>query len=136
MLGQEAKKKKNSYPRQLKIRVSEEVVCGQKGVMEASRDYGIDRHIVGAWVKKYRNQILTKETKEVLSLDSMKKSKTTQEIDLEKKVMELEEENIRLQKELHHSMLKEELLSKMIEVAERSYGIVVRKNSGAKQSKK
>ena len=87
-------------------------------------------------MKKYRNQILTKETKELLPLASMKKNKENTETDLEKKVRELEEENMRLRKELHHSNLKTEVLNKLIELAERTYGIGVRKNSGAKQSKK
>lgn len=130
------KKNYNIYPKQLSIRVAEEVVSGLKGTVEASRDYGIHRSVIRRWVKKYRNQILTKETKEFLPLDSMKKSKDQQEPDLEKKLRELEDENMRLRKDLHHSRLKEELLNKLIELAERTYGIGVRKNSGAKQSKK
>ena len=135
MLGQE-KKSRQCYPRQLKIRVAEEVVSGLKGPAEASRDYDIHVDVIRRWVKKYRNFILIKETKEILPLDSMKKSKNTQETDLEKKVRELEDENMRLRKDLHLSELKAEALSTMIDLAERTYGIGVRKNSGAKQSKK
>ena len=40
MLGQR-EKSHQIYPRQLKIRVAEEVVSGLKGPAEASRDYGI-----------------------------------------------------------------------------------------------
>jgi transposase-like protein len=132
MLGQR-EKNRTIYPRQLKIRVAEEVVSGLKGPTEASRDYGIPIETIRPWVRKYRNLILAKETKEFLPLDSMKKSKHTQDADLEKKVRELEDEIMRLRKDLHHSKLKEELLNKLIELAERTYGIGVRKNSGAKQ---
>jgi len=135
MIGQR-EKKQQSYPRQLKIRVAEEVVSGLKGPAEASRDYGINVSVIKQWVKKYRNQILTNGTKELLPLVSMNKSKSTEETELEKKIRELEEENMRLRKDLHHSKLKEELLNKLIELAERTYSIGVRKNSGAKQSKK
>jgi transposase len=135
MLGQE-KKSRQSYPRQLKRQIAEEVVSGLKGPSEASRDYGIHKDIIGKWVRKYRNLILVKETKEILPLDSMKKKKDNIETDLEQKVKVLEEENMLLRKELHHSNLKAEALSTMIDLAERTYGIGVRKNSGAKQSKK
>ena len=135
MLGQK-EKSRNSYPRQFKIRVAEEVISGLKGRAEAARDYGISVYTLNPWVTKYRNQILTKVTKEVLPLDSMKKKKENAETDLEKKVRELEEENMKLRKELHHSNLKAFALNTLIDLAERTYGIGVRKNSGAKQSKK
>ena len=135
MLGQKGKSR-NSYPRQLKIRVAEEVVSGLKGPAEAARDYGISVDTVKPWVKRYRNQILTKETKEVLPLDSMKKKKENAETDLEKKVREQEDEIMRLRKDLHLANLKTLALNTLIDLAERTYGIGVRKNSGAKQSKK
>ena len=134
MLGQ--RRKKTLYPRQFKIRVAEELVTGLKGPAEASRDYDVHEAVIRKWAKKYRDQILSKETKELLPLDLMKKKDPHTETDLEKKVRELEAETMRLRKDLHDSKLKVILLDKMIEIAERTYGIGVRKNSGAKQSKK
>jgi transposase len=134
MLGQ--RRKKTLYPRQFKLKVAEEIVIGLKGPAEASRDYGVHEAVIRRWVKKYRNLIFSRETKEFVPLDSMNKKAPHKETDLEKKVRELEEENMRLRKDLHQSNLKTELLDKMIEIAERTYGIGVRKNSGAKQSKK
>jgi transposase-like protein len=135
MLGQKGKNY-NIYPKQLSIRVAEEVVSGIKRSTEVSRDYDIPVVTVKRWVKKYRNLILSKETKEFLPLDSMKKKKENVETDLEKKIKEQEEEIMRLRNDLHQTNLKAELLDKMIDIAERTYGIGVRKNSGAKQSKK
>jgi transposase-like protein len=135
MLGQE-EKSRQLYPRQLKIRVAEEVVSGVKGPSEISRDYGIHINVINRWVKKYRNQIFNKETKEELPLYSMVKKKDNTESDLEKKVKSLEEENMHLRKKLMHSDLRGEALDKLIEIAERTYGISVLKNSGAKQSKR
>ena len=135
MLGQR-EKSRTIYPRQLKIRVAEEVVSGLKGPTEASRDYGIPVDTITPWVKKYRNQILANGTKENVPLEPMKKSKSTQGTDLENKLKELEDEIMRLRKDLHDSQLKEKLLNKLIDLTERTYGIGVRKNSGAKQSKK
>ena len=111
-------------------------MSGLKGPTEASRDYGISINTLREWIKKYRNLILTKETKELLPLDSMKKKKEQLETDLEKKVKSLEEENMQLRKKLAHSDLRGEALDTLINIAERTYGISVRKNSGAKQSKK
>jgi transposase-like protein len=132
MLGQK-EKSRQLYPRQLKIRVAEEVVSGLKGPAEASRDYGIHVNIIIRWVKKYRNQIFNKEAKEELPLYPMVKKKDNPATDLEKKVKSLEEENMQLRKKLMHSDLRGEALDKLIEIAERTYGISVRKNSGAKQ---
>ena len=134
MLGQ--RRKKTLYPRQFKMRVAEELVTGLKGPAEASRDYDVHEAVIRKWAKKYRDQILSKETKEFVPLDSMKKKDPHTETDLEKKVREQEEEIMLLRKDLHQSKLKTELLDKMIEIAERTYSIDVRKNSGAKQSKK
>ena len=135
MKGQESKSRQ-LYPRQFKKKVAEEVVSGLKGSSEASRDYGIHVTIIHRWVKKYRNHIFNKETKEELPLYPMEKKKDNPELDLEKKVKSLEEENMQLRKKLMHSDLRGEALDKLIEIAERTYGISVRKNSGAKQSKK
>ena len=135
MLGQK-EKNYNIYPKQLSIRVAEEIVSGLKRSAEASRDYDIPAITVKRWVKKYRDMILAKETKEELPLYSMGKKKEHTETDLEKKVREQEEEIMRLRKDLQLSNLKTEALNKLIEIAERTYGIGVRKNSGAKQSKK
>jgi transposase len=135
MLGQE-EKSRQLYPRQLKKRVAEEVVSGLKGPAEASRDYGIHVNVINLWVKKYRNQIFNKGTKEELPLYSMVKKKDTPGSDLENKVKSLEEEIMQLRKKLAYSDLRGEALDKLIEIAERTYGISVRKNSGAKQSKR
>ena len=135
MQGQELKSRQ-SYPRQLKKRVCEEVVSGIKGPAEASRDFGIHVGLVKQWVKKYRSQIFDQETKEFLPLYPMVKKKDNPENDLEKKVKALEEENMQLRKKMAHSDLRVEVLDKLIEIAERTYGISVKKNSGAKQSKR
>ena len=67
---------------------------------------------------------------------SMANKKDSTETDLERKVKSLEEENMKLRKKLAYSDLRGEALDTLINIAERTYGISVRKNSGAKQSKR
>jgi len=135
MLGRESKSR-TIYPRQLKKRVAEEVISGLKGVTEVSRDYDIPVNTINPWVIKYRNLILNKGTKEELPLYPMAKKKDNPETDLDKKVKALEEEIMQLRKKLAYSDLRGEALDTLINLAERTYGISVRKNSGAKQSKR
>ena len=135
MSGQESKSR-TIYPRQLKKRVAEEVISGLKGVTEASRDYDIPVDTINPWIRKYRYLILNNKTKEELPLYSMGKKKDNPETDLEKKVKSLEEEIMQLRKKLAYSDLRGEALDTLINIAERTYGISVRKNSGAKQSKR
>jgi len=135
MLGQEEKSRK-SYPRQLKKRIAEEVVSGLKGVAEVSRDYGISTGTVKKWIQKYRAMILQNKTTEVLPLEPMEKTIDNQKADLEKRVKALEEENMLLRKKLLESNLKTEALKTLIDLAEDTYGLGLRKNSGARQSDK
>jgi transposase-like protein len=131
----QTKKHRQLYPRQLKIQIATEVISGKKGPAEASRDYNMIKANVIHWVKRYRSEILKKQTQENLLLLSMDKPKPTKkETDLEKQIQSLDEENMQLRKKLLESNLKAEALATLIDLAEEHYGIPVRKNSGAKQS--
>lgn len=128
-------KKYGSYPLQLKKRVAEEIVSGRKGMTEVANEYDISRGTIRYWVKRYRSEILEKQTKEVLPLLTMEKSKDNKEVDFERQVRLLEEENLKLREKLLESNLKAEALNTLIDLAEENYGLSLRKNSGAKQSK-
>ena len=128
-------KKHENYPLQLKKKVAEEVITGIKTPTEASRDYNIPRNTVRNWAIRYSSEILKKQTKEVLSSLSMEKSKDKKDVDFEKQVRLLEEENLKLREKLLESNLKAEALTTLIDLAEENYGFSLRKNSGAKQSK-
>ena len=128
-------KKYQSYPRQLKIKIAEEVVSGLKGITEASREYDIPGNTVRNWAIRYSSEILKKQTKEVLSSLNMEKSKDKKDVGFEKQVKLLEEENLKLREKLLESNLKAEALNTLIDLAEENYGFSLRKNSGAKQSK-
>jgi transposase len=135
MEGQK-KRKYSHYPRQLKIKVAEEIITGKKGTSEAARDYDIARGVAMRWAKRFRFEILEGKSVEVVSSLSMRLSKSTQQKpDLLKQVQTLEEENSKLRQKLLESNLKTEALSTLIDLAEENYGISLRKNSGAKQSR-
>jgi transposase len=135
MEGQK-KRKYSHYPRQLKLKVAEEIITGKKGNCEAARDYNIASGVILSWTKRFRSEILERKSMEVVPSLSMRPSKNTQQKpDLLKQVQTLEEENSRLRQKLLESDLKTEALSTLIELAEENYGISLRKNSGAKQSK-
>lgn len=134
MEGQ-TEKQRQLYPRQLKVRIATEVITGQKGIFEASRDSNIKYWNITRWVKKYRSEILKKQTQENITLLSMDNPKPTKkETDFEKQIQSLHEENMQLRKKLLESNLQAEALTTLIDLAEEHYGIPLRKNSGAKQS--
>lgn len=84
-------KKHQSYPLQSKKQIAEEVISGKKGVAEASRDYNIPRGTIMYWAKRYRSEILIRQTREVLPSPSMEKPKESKDPDLEQQVHSLEE---------------------------------------------
>lgn len=134
MNGQ-TKKQRQIYPRQFKIQIAAEVVSGIKGIAEASRDYNMLNCNVTRWVKRYRSEILKRQSIESLNLLSMETPKPSKKgTGLEKQVQILEEENMLLRKKLVESNLQAEALNMLIDLAEENYGIGLRKNSGAKQS--
>ena len=131
MRGLKGEKHRN-YPLQLKKKIAGEVILGIKTGAEASRDYDLPRNNVQNWVLRFRSEILKRETKEVVPLHSMENPKDP---DLEKQLRSLEEENLKLRKKLMESNLRAEALNTLIDLAEENYGLSLRKNSGAKQSK-
>jgi transposase-like protein len=134
MIGLKEKKHRN-YPLQLKKKIALEIISGLKTATESSRDYDVPRESARRWAIKFSSEVLKKETKEVVPLLPMKEQKEKKDVDFEKQVHILEEENLKLREKLLESNLKAEALSTLIDLAEENYGLSLRKNSGAKQSK-
>ena len=133
MKGQ--KRIRRSYPRQLKLKVAEEIIMGLKGKAEASRDYDIPVNTVAKWEKRFESEVIMRQSKEVLPLRSMSKRKNKNVTDLESQMDSLEKENQELRKKLTESNLRADALSTLLDLAEENYGLSLRKNSGAKQSR-
>jgi transposase len=130
MLGQLVKSRVR-YPLHVKKSIANEVILGIKGYMEACRDYGIPKDTLRGWLKKYRKEMFSQNGR--LSLPIMKKVKEVHPNDLESKLKAQEKKINELEKQLFESKLKSQALNIMIDLAEKHYGIRVRKNSGAKQ---
>lgn len=128
-------KKYGSYPLQLKKKIAGEIISGVKTATEAAIDYDVPRENARRWAIKFSSQVLKRESEEVVSLLPMKEQKGKKDADLEKRVKILEEENLKLRKKLADSDLRTEALNTLIDLAEENYGLTLRKNSGAKQSK-
>jgi transposase len=134
MEGQ-TKKRRQHYPRQLKKKIVTEIVLGIKGVKEASSDYCMNPCNVEHWVRRFKDEILKKQTQESLTSLSMDKpEKISKEKDIGEQIQALEKENMELRKRLVETKLQAEALTTLIDLAEENYGIPLRKNSGAKQS--
>jgi transposase-like protein len=131
MEGLRSKRHRN-YPLLLKKKIVREVICGIKSKIEVSRDYDVPRNNVNNWIKRFGSDILKKETQEVIPLHPMENPKNP---DLGKQLRSLEEENLTLRKKLVESDLRAEALNTLIDLCEENYGLSLRKNSGAKQSK-
>jgi transposase-like protein len=130
MLGQLVKSRVR-YPLEVRKRIANEVILGIKGNMEACRDYGIPKGTLRRWVEKYRKEMFHQNG--TLSLPMMKKVKEPQPNDSESKLLSQEKRIKELEKQLFESKLRNQALNIMIDLAEKHYGIRVRKNSGAKQ---
>jgi len=79
------------------------------------------------WVDKYVNE------RESLSLPENQASETMAKKNPEDRIKELEAENSRLEKALELEKLRSKAYDTMINVAEKTFNIPIRKKSGTKQ---
>ena len=79
------------------------------------------------WVDKYVNE------RESLSLPENQASETMAKKNPEDRIKELEAENSRLEKALELEKLRSKAYETMINVAEKTFNIPIRKKSGTKQ---
>ena len=109
-----------------KMSIVSEYVTGGRPAQEIAEKYHLSsRQIIFNWMYKYVNE------REVVSLPEREEDmakKTPEE-----RVKELEVENKRLSKALELERLRSEAYSTMIDLAEKTFNIPVRKKSGTKQ---
>jgi transposase-like protein len=85
------KKTRRHYPRQMMIQVAMEVITGIKGPAEASRDYNVHMGNVIRWVKRYRSEVMQRQTQEALTLSGMRETKSNKKgTELDKQIQSLE----------------------------------------------
>lgn len=113
------------YDASLKRRVIEEYLSGNYNKSELRRKYNVKSNaVITCWIKSYE-----KEQEELLSL-SMAKPSDTGNTDNSKQSKSIQE----LQEELKLAKLKINGLETMIDIAEKTFKINIRKKSGAKPS--
>ena len=109
-----------------KMSVVSEYVTGGRPAQEIAEKYHLSsRQIIFNWMDKYVNE------REIVSLPETEEDmakKTPEE-----RVEELKAENKRLSKALELERLRSEAYSTMIDLAEKTFNIPVRKKSGTKQ---
>ena len=112
-----------------KIAIVSEYMQGQMSAAQIIEKYGIkSRQTLFSWMDKYVNE------KELVSLqDETNPSDPMAKKSPEDRVKELEAENKKLQKALELEKLRSKALDTMIDVAEETFNIPVRKKAGAKQ---
>lgn len=124
------KRTQRDYSHSFKLQVVQQIECGELGIKEAQRKYGIQGNAtVTTWLRKFgtfdwHNQFAT----------PMAKSTEQKLMELEQKVKLLEKEKARLQDQVARSDKKAILFDMMIEMAEKEYKIPIRKNSLPEQS--
>lgn len=117
---------KYKFTEEDKMSIVSEYVLGGRPAQEIAEKYHLSsRQIIFNWMDKYVNE------REIVSLpeneeDMAKKTP-------EERIQELEAENRRLSKALELEKLRAEAYDTMIDLAEKTFNIPVRKKSGTKQ---
>ena len=129
---QYVKRTQKDYSMSFKLSVVKEYEAGGIGLQELSRKYGIQGDsTVRKWLNKYgtfdwQNRVVY----------SMVKTKEQELLELREKIKVLERKNARLEKELEVQDLKAGFFDIMIDIAEKEYGVDIRKKCSPEQLKK
>lgn len=119
---------KYSYTEEDKISIVSEYVSSQVPASVIVEKYHISsRQVLFNWMDKYINE------NELVSLPSNQDTDTMANKTPEERLKELEAENKRLQKALELERLRSKAFDTMINLAEETFNIPIRKKSGIKQ---
>ncbi|MFK7947739.1 MAG: hypothetical protein AB8G11_09120 [Saprospiraceae bacterium] len=130
-------KSQRRYPIDLKRKIAKSYLAGEASYAVLAEENGLkNKDVVKEFVKWYRKELLKEKSmegdkdlkKEVKVKDEISKISTA-------KALSISEELALLKQELYESKLKVEGLETMIDIAETTYKIAIRKKFGTKQSK-
>lgn len=125
------KRTQKDYSMSFKMSVVREYEETRVSLGELSRKYGIQgSHTIRQWINKFGTFDWQN-----LSLQPMVKSKDQELLELREKVKVLERKNARLEKELAEQDIKAGFFDLMIDLAEKEYGVDIRKKCSPGQSK-
>ena len=119
------KRTQRDYSMSFKLSVVREVETTDIGLCAVTRKYGIQSEsTVKRWMEKYGTFDWTN-----IKGGNMPKSKDQMLLELQEKVKQLEKKNARLEHDLEMKEHKAAFFDLMIDIAEKEYGIAIRKNS-------
>lgn len=125
------KRTQKDYSMSFKMSVVREYEETKVSLAELSRKYGIQgSHTIRQWINKFGTFDWQN-----LSLQPMVKNKDQELLELREKVKVLERKNARLEKELEKQDIKAGFFDLMIDLAEKEYGVDIRKKYSPGQSK-
>lgn len=124
------KRTQKDYSHSFKLQVVQEIERGEENPTSSQRKYGIQsRTTVVRWLRKYGNFDWYNQTPL-----NMPKSAERKLMELEQRVLLLEKQKNHLEKQLEQSDKKSIIFDMMINLAEKEYNIDIRKNSSPEQS--
>lgn len=130
--GKTAEERKTTQPYnvELKAKIINEYLKGEKSFRMLSKQYGINPGVISRWVRvvRFGRPISDKKIK-ITKFTAMSKK-------IEKTAEELREQNKLLRKQLEEEKLKTLIYQKVIEIAERDYKLDITKKYAAKRLKK
>ena len=124
------KRTQKDYSMSLKLRIVQQIECGQLTTTQATKKYKIQsRKTVVNWLKKFGNFDWENQTP-----SNMPKSPEQRIMELEVQVKLLEKQKALLEREAFVADKKAIIFDMMIDIAEKEYQIDIRKNSSPEQS--
>jgi transposase-like protein len=121
------KRKVNRIPDELAIKIATEYLTTDASIKELKQKYNFGGHSnIRRWIRKFGLSEPSEQDMKVNKAQQKEKQRSKRELELEAK-LEL------MQKELEEEKLRRRAYEKLIEIAEESYKISIRKKSGTKQ---
>ena len=122
----------NRYPLEVRLSIVKSYLCGGVSYHHLAFEHGVSPFTVGRWVRQYGPAALRSSSKSVSDM-ARKKPVSQKDLSLEHEVRLLRQQLKEKEKEVKSLQLKAHALDMMIDIAESSFDIDIRKKSGTKQ---
>lgn len=125
-----------AYSEDFRRMVAKAYYTGNKSLVALGKEFNVKPSTVYNWVLRYQDELAPQKAirqemstfKSVINTPPAVKKKKLSAQQMEQRIEELEQQ-------LKNEQMRSTVLNQMIEIAERDLKIVIRKKSGAKQSK-
>lgn len=127
---------RKAYSEEFRRMVAKAYYTGSKSLVGLGKEFNVKPSTVYNWVLRYKDELAPQKAirqemstfKSVIHTPPAVKTKKLTAQQMEQRIEELEQQ-------LKNEQMRSTVLDQMIEIAERDLKIVIRKKSGAKQSK-